>query len=271
MKADLSRTLRLAKAFRVEQSDPDFFYTTQAADTVDQVRQYTPLEGKVVLDVGGGAGYFTKAFRDAGAHAVLVEPGAGAHPIKPNQTKPNPSKEAGGDEQRRRHVEAVRPGRLAVGTSLAGDGYHLPVRSDAADLVLSSNVLEHVPDPEGLLDELVRVARPGGLVYVSFTTWYSLWGGHETAPWHFLGGHRAARRYERKHGEPPGNRFGESLFACHAGQVLRHVSTRADVEVVDALPRYHPRWLHWLVAVPGIREFAVWNLLVVLRKKARGG
>ena len=257
----LARTFRLARAFRAEQSDPDFFYTTQAADTVDQVREYTPVEGRLVLDVGGGAGYFTKAFADAGARAVLIEPGAGAE-VQVDVQKDLQNE----DEQRRRHAEAVKAGRLAKEASIAGDGYHLPVKSNAADLVLSSNVLEHVPDPEGLLDELVRVTRPGGLIYVSFTTWYSPWGGHETAPWHFLGGERAARRYERRHGQPPGNRFGESLFACHAGTVLRHLRRRTDVDVIDALPRYHPRWLHWLVVVPGIREFAVWNLLVVLRK-----
>ena len=43
------------------------------------------------------------------------------------------------------------------------------------------------PDPMGLIEEMIRVTRPGGLVYLSFTNWYSPWGGHEMSPWHYLG------------------------------------------------------------------------------------
>ena len=32
------------------------------------------------------------------------------------------------------------------------------------------------------------------------------------------------------------------------------------------IPRYHPRWAWWLVHVPGVREFLVSNLAIVLRK-----
>ena len=35
---------------------------------------------------------------------------------------------------------------------------------------------------------MVRVTKPGGLVFVSYTVWWGPWGGHETAPWHYLGG-----------------------------------------------------------------------------------
>jgi hypothetical protein len=34
-----------------------------------------------------------------------------------------------------------------------------------------------------------------------------------------------------------------------------------------AFPRYHPGWAHWVVQVPGIREVAVWNLVLVLRRR----
>ena len=136
-----------------------------------------------------------------------------------------------------------------------------------ADVVFSSNVLEHVPEPRRFLDEMVHVTRPGGIVYLSFTAWYSPWGGHETSPWHYLGGHRAARHYERRHGRRPGNRFGSSLFACHVGPSLRMARAHPGIDVVDALPRYYPDWLRWLVAVPGVREVATWNLLLVLRRR----
>jgi arabinofuranan 3-O-arabinosyltransferase len=36
--------------------------------------------------------------------------------------------------------------------------------------------------------------------------------------------------------------------------------------VVDALPRYYPRWLRWVIEVPVARELLTWNLLVVMRR-----
>ncbi len=254
----LRRSLALAKVFRLEQSDPDTFYRSVADDTAAQIERYTTLEGATVIDVGGGAGYFTEALRAAGARCALVEPEAGDPPVAPPGPNSTPAE---------RHRYAVSAGRVAPGVTVAGDGYHLPVPDGAADLTFSSNVLEHVADVAGFLDEMVRITRPNGLLYVSFTAWYSFWGGHETAPWHYLGGHRAARRYEAKTGHPPKNHFGTSLYACHVGPTLRLVRRRCDVEVIAAIPRYHPRWLLWVVRVPVLRELVTWNLLLVLRRR----
>ena len=93
----------------------------------------------------------------------------------------------------------------------------LPVRSAAVDLCYSSNVLEHVPRPWQMGDEMVRVTRPGGFVFLSFTLWYGPWGGHETAPWHYLGGARAARRYAARTGTPPQERLRREPLPRHRG------------------------------------------------------
>jgi len=150
--------------------------------------------------------------------------------------------------------------------AVLADGYWLPVRDGGADICLSSNVLEHVRDPNGLIEEMIRATKPGGLIYLSFTNWYSPWGGHEMSPWHYLGAGLAERKYERKHGKLPKNRVGSSLFPLHIGDVLRMARGRADVEVVSARPRYYPRWLSPLVLVPGLREIVTWNLLLILRR-----
>jgi SAM-dependent methyltransferase len=232
------RSLRLFRAFRAEQTDPEGFYTLLAGDAVGQVERHIDLAGRTVVDVGGGAGYFSAAFGERGAHCLLVEP----------------------DPDELRSRGAARPG------AVVGDGFGLPLRDASVDVSFSSNVLEHVPDPGGFIDELVRVTRPGGVVYVAYTLWLSPWGGHETSPWHFLGGSYAARRYARKHGRPPKNRYGESLFALRAGQILRMVRARGDVTVLEARPRYYPRWCGFLVRVPVLRELLTWNLLLILRR-----
>jgi len=257
----LARLRGLARVFPLEQSDPDTFYRTVAHDTMAQIAQYTDVSGQLVLDIGGGGGYFSEAFGARGAQCILVEPdatdGAAPAPLDPDNLT-----------SEERHRIAIWPGRLAPGVTLAGDGYQLPFPDGVADLTFSSNVLEHVADPERLVREMIRVTRPGGLLYVSFTVWWSPWGGHETAPWHLLGGARAARRYEAKTGRPPKNLYGTSMFACHVGPTLKMVDRlHDDVVVVKALPRYYPPWLYWVIRVPVLRELVTWNLLLILRRR----
>jgi SAM-dependent methyltransferase len=238
-RADLRRAVRLFRAFGVEQSDPDRFYGTLAADSVGQVGAYAELTGATLLDVGGGPGYFAEAFRTAGAAYYAVDSDLG---------------------------EMSGRGRPEPGTVLAS-GMALPVRDAAVDVCFSSNVLEHVPDPWRMADEMVRVTRPGGIVFLSYTGWWGPHGGHETAPWHYLGGHRAAARYQRRHGRPPKNRYGESLFPITVGAGLRWARRCPHAELLAAFPRYHPRWAYGVLAVPGFREVVTWNLVLVLRRR----
>ncbi len=234
----LRRSVALLRAFRLEQTDPDHFYGLLARDSVRQVGDYVTLTGRTVLDVGGGPGYFAAEFARAGAGYLAVDSDVG---------------------------ELAARGAPGPRTVL-GSGMALPIRSAAVDVCYSSNVLEHVPEPERMAAEMLRVTRPGGTVVLSYTTWLSPWGGHETAPWHYLGGGYAARRYRRRHGKQPKNRYGDTLFPLSAAQMLRWVRTRSDAHLVAALPRYHPSWAHWLVRVPAVREVALWNLMLVLRR-----
>ena len=49
---------------------------------------------------------------------------------------------------------------------------------------------------------------------------------------------------------------------------LRWARSAEGVALVDAAPRYLPGWTRPLLRVPVLREFATWNLLVVLRREA---
>jgi SAM-dependent methyltransferase len=235
----LRRSVRLLRLFRQEQTDPDRFYSSLAADAVDQVSAYIDLSGRTVADVGGGGGYFTAAFRARGAHCYLFEPD---------------------------QAELLGNGTVPSGAVLA-DGYWLPVADGSADVCFSSNVLEHVVDQAGLIDEMVRATKPGGVIYLSFTNWYSPWGGHEMSPWHLLGAEYATRRYVRRYGRQPKHAVGGNLFRVHVGPTLRLMRSRTDVELIDALPRYYPRWCRVVLWVPWLREVATWNLLLIARRK----
>lgn len=154
-----------------------------AVDSVRELSRWHRLDGARVVDVGGGPGYFAQAFRDAGARYCGVDPDVG---------------------------ELTARGRPDPTSTVRASGLALPFATGGVDIAYSSNVLEHVPDPEAMAEEMVRITRPGGLVYLSWTPWLSPWGGHETSPWHYLGGVRAADRYARRMGRRPKNDFGRS-------------------------------------------------------------
>jgi SAM-dependent methyltransferase len=240
--ATLRRSVDLFRAFLVEQTDPDRFYRALAADSVAQLGRYVSVRDTVVLDVGGGPGFFASAFEDAGARYVRLEPEA--HDM------------AGG----------VPDAGAGLG-ALRASGMELPVRTGSVDVCYSSNVLEHVPEPTRMLDEMVRVTRPGGTIFVSFTPWWSPWGGHETAPWHYLGGEYARRRYQRRTGRQPKNRVGHSLYPYSVASALAWARSTRDATPVDVLARYHPSWAQWIVRVPVAREVLSWNLAMVLRRR----
>lgn len=232
------RSLALLRAFLREPSDPDGCYALLARDAADQLEHHVSLKGALVADIGGGSGHFTEEFRRRGAFAVLVEPDP---------------------------AELYGRGAAPEGAVIA-DGCRLPFPDGALDICFASNVLEHVADPWAFLGEMVRTARPGGLIYVAFTNWLSPWGGHETAPWHYLGARRARARYRRRTGHDPKHTVGENLFALHIGPTLRHVRARPDVAVLAARSRYAPFLAGAVVRLPGVREVATWNLLLILRR-----
>jgi SAM-dependent methyltransferase len=235
---DLARSVNLLRGFRREASDPSPFYRFLADDTVATLARHVALRDRTVLDVGGGPGYLTDAVRAAGGRCVVVD----------------------------RVVGELRLHGRTPDAAVIGDAERLPLAAASVDVVHSSNVLEHVAAPGTMLAELTRVLRPDGLGYLAYTNWLSPWGGHETSPWHYLGGGSAVTRYERRYGRPPKNRYGESLFRVDIGPILRWFADRSDLDVLEAVPRYLPSWCDWLTSVPGIREIATWNLQIVFRR-----
>jgi SAM-dependent methyltransferase len=185
----LRRSAALFRAFGRGKSESDHRCTQLARVAVDQVERHTERRGRIVVDVGGGAGHVTEEFRRRGAHAFLFEPDL-------------------------RELTGHGPG---PGYAVQADGYLLPLPDGAADVCFSSHVLEHVSDPQTFLSELVRVTRPGGLIYLSFTYRWAPWGGHE-----------------------PEHTRGDNLFRLPIGRTLRRVQARRDVEVVSARSRIRP-------------------------------
>lgn len=233
----VARSVSLFQSFLVEQSDPERFYTEVSQDTITLITRHEDLSGRLVLDVGAGQEQFGREFVNHGATYLAVD-------LEPDALR-------------------IGPGMGAV----VGRGEDLPFADGSADIVMSNNVMEHVTSPGTVANEMVRVTRPGGLIFISYTAWYSPWGGHETSPWHLLGGDYARKRYERRHGRAPKNRFGETMHAATVAGGLRWARNHPEVDLLEAAPRYHPDWADPLLRIPGLREVASWNLMLILRRR----
>lgn len=124
------RSLRQVKALRLEQLEREWGGRLAAAR---------------VVDLGCGGGLLALPLAERGARVVGVDLSEG-------------SLRAARSEARRRGIAA---------SFLRADLRRVPLRSGSADLVLLSDVLEHVTDPASAVSEAARLLRPGGGLFVN--------------------------------------------------------------------------------------------------------
>jgi SAM-dependent methyltransferase len=72
-----------------------------------------------------------------------------------------------------------------------GDACKLPFADNRFDLILATDVIEHVDDDVGALREMLRVLAPGGHVLITVPAFMSLWGLQDDVAQH-------RRRYRMK-------------------------------------------------------------------------
>src|SRR5207244_1565920 len=76
---------------------------------------------------------------------------------------------------RRRGLDGVREGQIES----------LPYADGTVDLILATDVLEHLRDDYAALAELRRVAAPGGRLLATVPAYQWLWSQHDAAHHHF--------------------------------------------------------------------------------------
>lgn len=109
-------------------------------------RQLASFQNKTVLDFGCGNGAQTVQFAETGCKILAVD-------IDTDDLKALRRHIAG------EKIHAIQP--------LCYDGAHLPLANATIDLVLSFEVLEHVPDEAVALREMQRVLKPAGEIIFS--------------------------------------------------------------------------------------------------------
>ena len=193
---------------------------------------------QTLLDLGCGGG--RHAFEAMRRGAVVVALDADAAELK------DASAVAGG------MVDAGELPHGPAGGMVNGDALTLPFPDESFDRVIAAEVLEHIPDDERALGELVRVLRPGGRMAVTVPTrwpervcWALDHRYHDTP-----GGH--VRIYHQPELEAKVLRAGLVLRGSHHAHALHSpywmLKCAVGVDNADALPvrKYH--------------DFLVWEL-----------
>ena len=153
---DYRKLYRLAKSRIVSRENYFAFEKEQGILLIKYLKsKKVPLSQKRLLDLGCGLGGYPIAFQEEGAQVVGVD---------------------------------LERGRIpGFHGKVTADALTVPFSEGSFDLVICASLIEHVSQPEVLIQEALRVLRPGGFLFLSYPPFYSPVGGHQFAPFHLLG------------------------------------------------------------------------------------
>ena len=135
------------------------------------------------------------------------------------------------------------------------------------DLVIFSNVFEHLSKPDRVLSSIGSLLSNRGSFYLSWTPWYSPWGGHEFSPFHYLGARFGYSFYTRILKKPSQHVPYQNLFPTYIGRTLRRIRNESNLRIVQIAPRYYPE-CSFLMHIPIVREFLAWNCAMLIKRRS---
>ena len=250
--ADYLHLWRAARRRARSEQDYFEFQAFQARRLLDYLASKgVVLSGRRVLDLGSGIGGYSQEFARLGADVISVD-----------------------------LVQPRRP-PLQQMVRLQANALRVPLRAASVDIVFCASLIEHVARPEAVLSEIQRVLKAGGISYVSFPPYYSPVGGHEFAPFHYLGERLAMRLVRRKHVVPD---WVSQLYAStedpkdfsdlYRGWGLYKMTIRkfrglvagSGLTCLDVSTRYLPvSFVRW----PILGEFLTWHAQFLLAKPSQ--
>lgn len=213
--------------------DDHWWYRERRHILASSLKGMTP---GTALDIGAAGGGNSRVMRDLGWNAIPLEYGA-----------------PGAEVAEERGLSVVR-----------ADATRLPIADGALDLVVAYDVLEHLADDEGCVEEVMRVLRPHGRFLVAVPCDPKLWSEHDVAVDHL-------RRYTRETLTALLDRPGFELRSMTSWNVLlrpvvamrRKKSSGSDLEELNPIVNLGlrtivtaERYVPGVKSLPGVTLFA---------------
>jgi SAM-dependent methyltransferase len=140
----------------------DFLNPVKAMNQANILSLYVEMETKKVLEIGSGLGVnhivWTKSY---GIDGYGIEPDA-----------------IGFESSYKISKELIQFNGLNPEKIIDAVGECIPFDNDSFDIVYSTNVLEHVQNPGKVIDEALRVLKPGGTMQIVYPNYHSYFDGH---------------------------------------------------------------------------------------------
>ncbi len=240
----------LSYARKRTQSEQDYFSFEKYQGTL--ITRYllnmgVPVAQSHALDIGCGFGGYTSAIREAGSDIIGLD------------------------------LDTTKLSRLAL--KVTGNALRTPFPGGRFSLVICASLIEHVADPDMLLTEIDRLMKPKGYLYLSFPPFYSPTGGHQFAPYHYLGERLAIAifnlhtRYQKHEWLKQHISFNPKSFTNSFGSwgLYRRTINWAKREIkkyswdlIDCSARYMPINPTF---IPVVREFLTWHVQFLVQKQ----
>lgn len=140
----------------------DLINPNKALKQADLLEKYVQLQGKKLLEIGSGLGV---------NHIVWINKYCiDCYGIEPDAP--------GFESSYKISKELIKFNGLNPEKIIDAVGERIPFDNDSFDIVYSTNVLEHVQNPGKVIDEALRVLKPGGTMQIVYPNYHSYFDGH---------------------------------------------------------------------------------------------
>ena len=219
--------------------DDEIFYVMQAKASIEWLeKQGVALTPKTeVLDLGCGHGIFGDELIKKGCQVTFAD--------EHNYLRPN-----------------LKSSRF-FSVNSDHDDY---ARLGQYDLVIFSNVFEHLAKQDSFIAQCPQLLKPTGKLYLSWTNWFSPFGGHDFAPFHYFGPRFGRWLHFKWTGKWSSHVPNAGLYMTHIGPTLKKIRKTPCLKVDKMATRYYPEF-SFVLRIPVIREFLAWNCALLISKK----
>lgn len=202
---------------------------------ISEIEEYTEIDDKEILDVGGSRGEFCEVLSNMRqCDPINLDP---------------------------------CPGDPVWKNTIIGRADSIPFEDGRFDIVISRGVLEHIPREyqQASLDDMFRVLKRGGVAYLMIPPWYNPHAGHGMKPFHYFPFKTAKRLREfffKK--RVPENSYEEKRLFPITFSRMRKMVERSGFSIIG-MKDTHFR-MHFMAKIPVLREICIPSVAFIVRK-----